>query len=179
MSEQNAPTHLSDHALVLPAFGKSPALSMDMSRVREAEARLIEAKTVNPVTYADLEHTFNESYRDLKRHLTNIGFLVTQAEKAMEEAKANILLDRYPEYLEAKGIKKTQDNSDLRKAFMMRDTEYLAALDRINQLKAMESMMDGKIRVMENVCRYMRKQMDLVLRSGLSAKDFYITSGRK
>jgi hypothetical protein len=163
-------------ALVLPAFGKSPELSLEMSKIREAEARLIEAKTVNPITYADLEHTFNEAYRDLKRHLAAIGFQLDMANKHLEEVKADIILDKYPQYLEDKAIKKSNDSADLRKAFMARDPAYQNAIDRIAQLTAVQSNMDGKIKVMENVCRYMRKQMDLVLRSGLSGKDLYNTN---
>lgn len=163
----------------IPSFGKSPALSMDMGNVREAESRIIEAKTVNPATYADLEHSYNEAYRDLKKYLAAIGYQIVSAEKTLEEAKADILLDKYPQYLEEKGIKKTQDNADLRRAFMARDPDYQAALDRVNQLKALESNFDGKIKVFENVCRYMRKKMDLLIRSGMSNSDYYNTQGKK
>ena len=134
---------------------------------------------VNPATYADLEHSYNEAYRDLKRHLSNIGYQIALAEKAMEEAKSDILLDKYPAYLELKGIKKTQDNADLRKAFMIRDEAYVAALDRFNQLKALESNFEGKIKVFENVCRYMRQKMQLIVRSGMSGADYHVTSGSK
>lgn len=179
MSEQNTAPALTDQTLVLPSFGKSPALSLEMNKIREAEMRLIEAKTVNAMTYIDLEHSFNEAYRDLKRHLANIGYQLDMANKQLEEVKADILLDRYPEYLEAKEIKKSNDSADLRKAFMSRDPEYQACIDRISQLKALEANMDGKIKVMENVCRYMRKQMDLLLRSGLTGAHLYNTQGRK
>lgn len=154
------------NSLELAAFGKSPGFSLEMNKVYEAERRILEAKTVNPITYSDLEHTFNESYRDLKRHLASLGFHLAKANQVLEEVKADILLDRYPAYLAANEIKKTNDSADLRKAFMSRDPHYQAANDRIDQLKALEAMLDGKIKVMENVCRYMRKQMDLVLRSG-------------
>lgn len=146
-----------------------------MEKITEAEKRLIEAKTVNPITYVDLEHSFNESYRDLKRHLSAIGYQIAVTDKAMETAKADVLLDKYPGYIESNGLK---DNSDLRKAFLSRDKAHSDALDRMNQLKALESNFDGKIKVMENVCRYMRKQMDLLIRSGLSNKDYYVTSGK-
>ena len=164
-------------ALVIPAFGKSPALSFDMSNIREAEKRIIEAKTVNPSTYAELEYVFNSSYRDLKRYLSAIGYQISLAEKAMEEAKADVILDKYPEFM--KDRHKSQDNADMRKGFLMRDSAYLLALDRYNQLQAINSNFDGKIKVMENVCRYMRKSMDLILRSGLSNNNLYVTSAKK
>jgi hypothetical protein len=154
--------------LVLPAFGKTPELKFNMEPIREAESRLIEAKTVNPVTFPDLEYTFNESYRELKKHLTQVQFAIAQAEKALEDAKADVLLDKYPQYLEEKAIKKTQDNADLRKAFLMRDANYTAALDRIDQLKALESNFEGKIKVMEKVCSFMRVQMNLIIKSGIN-----------
>jgi hypothetical protein len=173
---ENTPTNNAvGHTMILPTLGKIPELRIVMDNVIEAEKRLIEAKTVNPATYADLEHTFNESYRDLKKNLAAIGYQIALTDKAMEQAKADVLLDKYPEFLESNNMKKSQDNADLRKAFLMRDEAYIAGLDRMNQLKTLENNLEGKIKVMENVCRYMRKQMDLILRSGLSNRDYYVS----
>lgn len=162
--------------LVVPAFGKSPAMRLEMDKIREAESRFIEAKTVNPSTYADLEHTFNESYRDLKRHLSNIGYQLTQADKALREAKADVILGSYAEFMAGKP--KSHDNTDLRDAFLIKDTGYLAALDRVNQLKALESNFEGKLKVIENVSKYMRQKMYLISKSGLGDSNLYVTSGR-
>lgn len=176
MSE-NEPIHkIAGQTLALPPFGKSPAISLEMGKIREAEMRLIEAKTVNPVTYVDLEHSFNEAYRDLKRHLATLGFAIAQASKALEDAKADVILGSYQEHAKANP---KEANADVRNAFLTRDQAYSAALERIDQLKALESNMDGKVKVMENVCRYMRKQMDLLLRSGLTGRDLYNTQGIK
>ncbi len=163
--------------LVIPGSQGSQDILLDITKTRESEQRFIEAKDLNPVTYVDLEHTFNESYRELKRHHATIGWALAQAEKNVEIAKANVLLDKYPDFIKDKD--KKSDNQDMRKAFMMRDPEYLAALDRVDMLKALESSIDGRIKVLENVCRYMRKRMDLILRSGLSGADIYNTQGRK
>lgn len=165
-----------DKALVIPAFGKSPALTLHMNKIREAEGRYLEAKTVNPSTYVDLEHTFNESYRDLKQHVSSIGFQLTMALKALSEAKADVILGTYAEYLADKP--KSMDSTARMEAFLSRDTAYSAALDRVNQLKALESFFDGKIKVTENVCRYMRKKMDLIIRSGVSDPGMY-TQGKR
>lgn len=159
--------------MVLPAFGKVPQIKMEMENIREAECRLIEAKMVNPMTYTDLEHCFNEAYRDLKRHLSQVGYAITMAEKAKEDAKADVILGSYAEYMEGKP--KSHDNSDARNAFLARDPEYSAALERIAQLKAVESNFEGKVKVMENVCKYMRKQIDLILKSGVDPK-LYLTN---
>jgi hypothetical protein len=175
VSDQNQIPHAST-SLVIPPFGGSPALSLELTKTKEAEARLIEAKTVSPITYADLEHCFNESYRELKRHYATIGLELANAEKAQKTAKSVFLIDQYPELL-AKS--KLQDNGDTREAYLMRNKEYTDALDRINMLKAMEAFVEGRIKVMERVCAYMKKQMDLVIRSGLSGRDLYNTQGRR
>jgi hypothetical protein len=138
---------------------------MEMDKIRNAESRFLEAKTVSPSTYADLEHDFNESYRDIKRHLSNVGYQLTQADKALREAKADVILGTYAKHMEGKP--KYQDNSDLRDAFLMRDESYTKALDRINQLKAIESNLEGKLKIVENVCKYMRQKMYLISKSGV------------
>lgn len=153
-----------DQALVISAFGKSPELRLDVGKIREAETRMVEAKTVSPSTYADLEHLFNESYRDLKRHLSNIGYQLTLAEKALKEAQGAVILGTYAEYLKDKP--KSMDSTRLQDAFLIKDPDYLKALDRINQLKAFQSNFDGKIKVVENVCKYMRQKMYLISRGG-------------
>lgn len=166
-----------DQALILPAFGKSPELYLEMSVIREAEQRLIESKTVSPVTFTELNYTFNESYRLLKQHLSNLGFQLTLAEKELELAKADVLFGAFAEYMQNKP--KIQDNSDTRKAFYARDSACNAALDRINQLKAIISNFEGKVKVLENTVKYMKQKMYLVSSSGLGNDKLYTTYGRK
>ena len=164
-------------AMVIPGFQGSPNLTLPIKATRESEARFIEVKNVNPITYTDLEHTFNESYRELKQHLATIGYQLEMAKKALRNAQSRIMLDLYPDFIQGKP--KTYDNAHVRDAFLMRDKEYAEALDRISMLTALEAFMDGRIKTVENVCRYMRKRMDLIIRSGLSAADLYVTSGKK
>jgi hypothetical protein len=101
---------------------------------------------------------------------------LTKAEKEVKMVRAEIILDRYPAFMEGKP--KSHDNADMRESFVMRDLEYQAATDRVNMLKAMEEFSDGKIKVMENVSRWIKKQMDLVIRSGINP-NLYVTSGDK
>jgi len=167
----------SDHALVIPAFGKVPALRLGMNKIKEAESRYTEVQLVNPSTYVELEHVFNESYRDLKQYVSSVGYNLGLAKKAAEEAKADVILGSYQEYLKDKP--KYHNNTDLREAFLAKDPAYSEALEKVEQLKALESHLEGKIKVVENVCRFMRKKMDLILRSGLSDSALYSTQGKK
>lgn len=162
--------------MILPPFGKSPELKLDMKNIREAEVRLVEAKNVNPVTYPDLENCFNQSYRDLKRHLSSVGYSLSMAKKALDEAKADVILGSYQEFMQGKP--KSHDNADMRAAFLIKDQNYSACLDRIAQLEALNSNLEGKVKVMERVTAFMRQQMQLLIRSGLTNSNLYITSGK-
>ena len=157
--------------------GKPKDIILPIAATRESEARFHEVQQVNPITYVNLEHTFNESYRELKRHLATIGYQLVMADKAMRQAKSAFLLDKYPDLI--KDRPKSEHNADMRDAHLMRDQNYVDALDRVAMLTAMEAFIDGRIKTVENVCRYMRKRMDLVIRSGLSNAEYYITSGGK
>lgn len=150
---------------------------MQMESIVRAESRFHEAQFVNPATYVELEHVLNEAYRDLRRHLSTIGYQITQAKKAIELAKADVFLGSYADFMQGKP--KSHDNLDLRNAFLIKDDHYVAALDRLNQLLALETHFDGKIKAIENVSRYMKKKMDLILRSGVTGADLYNTQGRK
>lgn len=163
--------------MVIPGFRGSKDIVLGIAATRESEARFIEVQQVNPVTYVNLEHTFNESYRELKRHLATIGYQLVMADKALRQAKSAFLLDKYPALIQDKP--KNENNADTRDAHLMRDKDYLDALDRVAMLTAMEAFMDGRIKTVENVCRYMRKRMDLITRSGMGSSSLYITGGNK
>ncbi len=166
-----------EHSLVIPAFQKSQELRLGLGKTREGESRLIEAKDVNPSTYTDLEFCFNEGYRELRRHLATIGYEITKAETAVEVAKSNFIIDVYPSIVS--GLPKAlQSQASTLQAHLVRDQEYLLSMDRVGQLKAMEALLDGKVKVFEKTCQFLRKKMDLVLRSGLSNSNLYVTSGK-
>lgn len=155
----------------LPEFRGLPSVTVDMTSLKTAERRLIEAKTVTPSTYAELEHVFGEAYRELKRNLSTVGYQIMKTRSEIEKIKAILLLDKYPEFVKDKGSK--FDNSATREAFLTKDDEYMSAKDRLDSLLALEVFMEGRVKVMENVTRYMRKQMDLLIRSGVGSDLYY------
>jgi len=155
-------------ALELPAFRNLPSVRLNVSALQEAERRIVEAKDVNPSTYTDLEHCFNEAYRELKGHLATVGFQITKTENEYEKSKSIALLDRYQEFVKEKPAR--TDTAEYRKAFISQDPDVVAAKDRLDSMKALEIFLDGRVRVMENVCRFMRKKMDLIIRSGIGTR---------
>jgi len=177
MSENRiAPNTFNDNLQVqLPAFRGLPAMSLELTALKTAERRLIEAKTVNPSTYTDLEHTFNEAYRELKRNLATIGYQILRVKNEIEKSKASALLDKYPEFLKGKGSR--FDNAAVRDAFLARDEDYMEAKERLDSLTALEVFLEGRIKVMENVSRYMRNAMQLIIRSGVPINPGYYNRG--
>lgn len=157
--------------LELPAINNLPAVSFDLSRTREAESRLLETKNVNPSTYNELEFTMNEAYRELKNRSAEVEYCLAKAEEALDHAKATALLERYMDFIKDKP--KSFDNADGRKAFITLDIDVKAAKDRVDELKAAQTLIDGKIKVMERVCAYMKKKIDLLIRSGMSNELYY------
>lgn len=158
-------------SLVLPEYRGLPAIKLDVASLKEAERRIIEAKDVNPSTYSELEHCFNEAFRDLKRHLATVGYQKTKVMNEYEKIKAGIILDKWPEYIKDKP--RSMDTADARKSFLALDSELGEAKERLDSLEALEVFLDGRVKVMENVCRYMRKRMDLIIRSGIPSNIYY------
>jgi hypothetical protein len=180
MEKDNAPaSNSSNHGMevsvnektemTIPVFGSLQSFKLSVSKIREGESRLIESRIVNPGTYSDLEYIFNEGYREAKSNLSVVMYEITKSEKVLREVKSRHLLDEYPDFLKEKKIK---DNSDVREAYLQRIAEYVSAKDRIDLLKAVESSMEGKIKVFENVCRYMKVQMNIEIRSGVDSNKY-------
>lgn len=170
MSDQTLPVKFEQVVeLAIPPFDDRPVVTLNFSGIKEGERRLIEARLVTPVTYSDLEHSFNEGYREAKANLSVIGYEITQAERIFRRIRSELILDEYPNFLKESKLK---DNATVRDAFLEKNPKFVDAQERINMLKAMESLMDGKIRVFENVCRYMRKQMDILIRSGVNSNKY-------
>jgi hypothetical protein len=121
----------------------APGLTLDMSILREAEARLQEVKMVSPVTAPELGAYFNEACTTGTKYMAWIEYEILQAEKAFDLAKAAVILDKAPE--EFKKLKDTgiKFNEDFRNALMARDPDCQYALDVLNSMKAAKSLISG------------------------------------
>jgi hypothetical protein len=155
--------------LVIPQFGSLPQMTLDLTKIKEGEDRLYEAQNVTVISYSNLEYVYNEGYREAKKHLSQVGYQITRAEKALREAKSRALLDEYPVFLKDRNMK---DSAQIRDAYLETVKDYTEAQDRIDMLKAVDALLDSKVKVFENTCRYLKKQMDIVLRSGIDPNKY-------
>jgi predicted transcriptional regulator len=150
-------------SFTIPEFSKMPALELALSKTKEAEIRFVEARVVNAATYSDLEFTFNEGYRECKTHLSAIMYRIAMTNKVLRKLKSQYLIDEYADFLKESKLK---DSTMTKEAFLNTKQDYVDALDHLDLMKAVECFIENKIKVFENVCRYMRKEMEIQKISG-------------
>lgn len=136
-------------------------IQFDMNRIDYAESRLPEVKVLNLGVVADLKSVFAEAMSDLGRYLATARFEYLQAKQQMELARAEALLDKYPDYVKStlkdNGMK---DNSDIREAFINRDPMFAHWQSVINHLDAMISLLEAKNKTVERAYWDCRSNME-------------------
>ena len=173
MSNQNLPMQFNQSVeFTIPEFDTIEKQVLDMTAIRHGESRILETKIVNGGTYNELEFVMNEGYREAKKNLSLVGYNLLKTKGKINKIKSEALIDEYPEWLSNSKLK---DSAAIRDAFLQTKERYVAALDRMDMLTAIESLLEGKIKVFENVCRYMRKEMDIRVRSGMIDHNKYGT----
>jgi hypothetical protein len=159
------------HTINIPSLTGDKPVILDLTVIKKAESRLPDTPNVTPAIYGDLWFSFNEGYRAAKKNYIELEHMITKTEKRIRELTSHVLIDEYPTFLQEKKIK---DSAAYREAFLETKEEYKAALDHKAMLTAMSAMMELKIKTFENACSYLRKQMDLFIRSGMVDHNKYI-----
>lgn len=151
-------------ALSIPGLsGLMDPMNLEISAIHEAESRLIEAKSVNIATYKSLEYLYNEGYRQARQCLAAIDYQIVRAERQKEREKARVVLEVIPTKLEGKPA--SYNNADFRAAILSQDEQYNKISEHIEMLKASSKFFEIRISVFEKACQYMRKGIDIILRS--------------
>lgn len=151
-------------ALVVPAFKHCPELKLSTSGWQTAMSRLNEAQNLVPANYSSLEFTFQEAWRESKKNAITVGDAIKKAKQNIEEIKADIILEEIPKLLQ--DVPKTVNNADFRKAVMMKNTDYVTANTHLEKLEAMLEHFESHMKMMENTSRFLKKQMDYIIRNG-------------
>lgn len=152
-------------ALVVPAFRHCPELTLKMAGWESAMGRLHEAKHLAASNYSSLEFTFQEAWRESRLNAIHVGDAVKKAKQNIEEIKADVVLDEIPKKLEE--LPKSANNADFRKAVLNKNADYLQALEHLEKLEAMLLHFESHMKIMENTSRFLKKQMDYFIRSGV------------
>ena len=145
----------------IPSFRTRPEIHLDMTAIYQGEYRMLEAKNINPAIYGDLEVLFTSGEGQARKLVAVVGYEVAQAKKIMKMIESELILDEWTDFKKEKNL---ADNATNRNAFLNSKEVYLAAQDRIDMLVALETLIDGKVKVFQEARRHMRKQVDIILR---------------
>lgn len=119
-------------------------LVLDMSMIDQAEARLSEVRITNQATSKELEAIFNEAANLTTKYLAWVKYEILGAKKNHQLNRATVVLDKLPAEavrLKESGIKM---NEDYREAFIIRDKDCDASLDRLNTLEAVQALLEAQ-----------------------------------
>ena len=161
MTENNGTT-----IMVVPAFRHCKELKLRMGGWQGAMARIHEVQNLVPANYSNLEFTMQEAWRDAKVNAIMVGDGIKRANQNIEEIKADIILDEIPKLLEEKKLAKSANNADFRRAVMAKNEDYKQALIHLEKLESMLMHFESHMKTMENTSRFMKKQMDYIIRNG-------------
>ena len=146
----------------------SPALSIEVGKLREAEARIPEIRNVSPATYADLELIIGQAYREQKSAMRKIEVHILKAKAELTRLSNVAIFDRYPLFLEQNP--KVKDSTDTRGRYIDSDPDIVAAKERLGNLEIMYKICGDKVDYLEHSFKALRKNIDLIVKSGVPFK---------
>ena len=153
--------------ITVPEFKNCKELKLNVSNWHLAKTRMREVQNLVPANYSSLEFTFQEAWRESRRNAIMIGDAIKKAQQNIEEIKADIILTEIPRLLDE--LPKSANNTDFRKAIISKNPEYKQANEHLEKLEALLAHTESNMKVMENTSRFMKKQMDYIIRNGTAS----------
>jgi predicted nuclease with TOPRIM domain len=150
--------------LVVPAFKNCKELRIDTSGWEVAKSRMTEVQHLVPANYSSLEFTFQEAWRESRRNAIMTEDAIKKTLQSIEEIKADIILTEIPRLLN--DMPKNANNTDFRKAVITKNEDYRQASEHLEKLQSILAHLESNMKVMENTSRFLKKQMDYIIRSG-------------
>lgn len=150
--------------ITVPEFKNCKELRLSVNSWHLAKARMKEVQNLVPANYSSLEFTFQEAWRESRRNAIIIGDAIKKAQQNIEEIKADIILTEIPKLLDE--LPKSANNTDFRKAIIFKNPDYKQANEYLEQLQALLAHTESTMKIMENTSRFMKKQMDYIIRNG-------------
>lgn len=161
-----------DNVLIVVPRGApdSGTLELNLGEVRRLEARQIEVASVSKMKAPELMHALTRGYLALATELIpKVTYERTQAEVAVEERRAVVMLDEAPRILREKKLTKESNPSgtaDQRENVLALDAEYKKASNTVAMLKAVETLLKGKMHGFEMHYQTVKKVFDSMDRHG-------------
>lgn len=144
-----------DKYIVPRGDGVGEPIILDMVRVASAQSRLQEVATVNLQNASELMSTFNEVWLELNRSVTMLTYERARAEDSLKVAHAESILDCSDEIIKKRGHAKSSEG--LREAVADLDPRVRSAKERLNEIRAVYSYLDGKMQAFANAYTAVKK----------------------
>jgi hypothetical protein len=141
------------HSLIVPSG--TPGLNvvtLDLTRVREAEALLPDIAMTTTAKAPYLLAVFNEAFNDLIGTIRISELEALRAKSTVNQIRSRIILDEVKDVLKNKGLSKDNNpagSEDLRRAVLEANQEYIEAMDRMNFLEVTTEFLRGKLKSMD------------------------------
>lgn len=121
--------------------GSAP-LALEMDIIDEAERRLHEARLASHATKTELSGLFNEAANAAGKYSSWIAYEILRAKKHQAKCRSNVILGSMMD--EAKRLKElgVKMNEDIREAFISKDPACEEALDILNSLIAVQTLLE-------------------------------------
>jgi len=124
----------------------SSPLSLDMSRIYQAERRLHDLAIVTPGNAPEFMGEMNASAHITMNHVSEITRELIFARQALDRRKAVVILEVLPEKLISLKDRGIKANEDIREAILATDNEYMGLRDRVECLEAASIHLDNKVK---------------------------------
>jgi hypothetical protein len=145
---------------------KFPALAFEMTRIREAEARLQEIQHVVPQSYRELDYTLGCCYRDSKNAILRINGRMLELTRLERRLHSQYVLEFKNQCVTEKMPKSTFTSKVLIDAFLEGREDYVSVRNEIENLGMLVTWFEEKTKVMDRATQMMRTTMRLYERAG-------------
>ena len=138
-------------------------LELDLTEVRQLEARKDEVGSVNKAKAQELLRAMEKGYSAIANMLPMVSLELNRAEQAADERKAVVMLDEAPRILAEKGLIRPSNPSgsaDQRENILALDSEHKKLRENVDLLKATQELLKGKMRGFEMSFQSVKKVFD-------------------
>lgn len=141
------------------SMSENGTLTIDLAHWARQEARIQEVAAVTSEKAAELLSTFNGCCLDLDDITNKLTLEAQLAQREADSVKARVIIDEVPTILAARKLataKNPMGSEDLRNAILGTHQEYQQALRKVDTLKALTKLMQGKRDAFERAWRSVR-----------------------
>lgn len=121
-------------------------LSLDMTEIRQADARRQEVAMVNALRAPELLTLFNSAWLVTARYINYLEYELDVATRRLAEIKAIIILDKVPVILAEKGLANARSplgSEDVRQAILDRDPDYKRVQEYLSNVRCYLGLLEA------------------------------------